>query len=165
MKKIKEIFNRVMQAVPGGRTPDTLEEVQAEIVKDASHISTMKRWATNVGLTAAGLVAIGVFAKMGLILAPALAVTALWGALQGGIALVKRDLRNNREAEERMIAAAGIAPEGPAADPALTAEVGPAFKQKAAPPGNDNRIRDLEKQLEALEIQAEAKRKAKELGL
>lgn len=164
MKKIKEIFNRVMIAIPGARTPETLEEVQADIVQDSSHISTMKRWAANVGLAAAGMVAIGLFAKTGLILAPAAGVALLWGALQGGIALVKRDLRNNREAEEKMIAAANAAPETPDG-PALTAGLGPAFKDKAAVPANENRIRELEKQLEALEIQAEAKRKAKQLGL
>jgi len=164
MKKIKEIFNRVMKAIPGAHTPDTLEEVQADIVEDASHISTMKRCATNVGVAAAGLVAIGLFAKTGLILAPAAGAVLLWGALKGGIALVNRDLRQNREAEERLITAAQAAPEGPS-EPSLGAELGPAFKQKAAAPANENRIRELEKQLEALEIQAEAKRKQRELGL
>lgn len=172
MKKLKEIFHRVAQAIPGVRKAESLEEAQESIVKDSSYLHTMKKWGANIGIAALSIAALGIFAKSGLVLIPALAVGAVYGLVQTGIALIKRDIRAHRETEAEFIAAAGAGPE-PSLEPAIKpdAELSSAFKATAVPANqkaaNENavRIKALEQSLADLEVQAEVKRKARELGI
>ena len=169
MKKLKEIFKRVVTAIPGAHTPETLEEAQSAIVQDSSYLSTLRRWGTNIGVTALALGGLALFAKSGIVLVPALAVGGLFAAVHGGIALLKRNLRTSREAEHKFITDLQNAPDaGMEPSPGVKpgAELGTAFKAKADL-ANENavRIKALEKQLADLETAAAQKRKQKELGL
>ncbi len=167
MKRLKEIFHRVAQAIPGVRKAESLEEAQSSIVQDSSYLHTMKRWGQNIGIAALSIAALGVFAKSGLVLLPALAVGAVYGVVQAGIALIKRDIRAHRATEAEFIAGgAGGGESVPEQGIKPDAEISTAFKTNAEP-ANENaaRIKSLEKSLADLEVQAEAKRKARELGL
>lgn len=166
MKKLKEIFHRVTRAIPGARQAESLEDAQDAIIKDSSYVSTLKKWGNNIGITALTLVGAALFAKTGLVLIPALAVGALYGVVQGGVALLKRDIRANRVAEARFIQELAHAEDGPAPQPLPSPDMdlSGAFKAKA---DNDNarRIKELEQQLAGLEVEAESRRKLREIGL
>lgn len=167
MKKLKEIFHRVARAIPGASQPETLEDAQDAIIKDSSYVNTLKKWGNNIGVTALTLVGAALFAKTGLVLIPAIVVGAVYGVVQGGIALLKRDIRTNRVAEARFIQdLTHAAEEGPTPQPLPSPDMdlAGAFKAKA---DNDNarRIKELEQQLAGLEVEAEQRRKAKEIGL
>lgn len=168
MNRIKEIFGRVAHAIPGGHKPATLQEAQESIAKDTSYAGTLKRWANNVGALALGMLGIAVFAKMGMILAPAAVVAAGFVALRAGVSLINRDIKSAKRAEAAFIEAANAPKEAPTPAPVSKADLAAAaaFKAKAeAANQNAARIKELEQQLAGLELAAEQKRKAKELGL
>ncbi|HYD17858.1 MAG TPA: hypothetical protein VEF76_05225 [Patescibacteria group bacterium] len=162
MKKLAEIFKRVAAAIPGASDPETLEEAQESVAKDTGYRDTLKRWAYTVGGGAATIGLLAIVAKSGPIIVAALAMTAAWGALRGGIALLNRDIRLNRAAE---IAFSHAGAEGEDPAPALKTAPNLGTHFAAQAPANSNRIADLEKEVAALELQAAQQKKARELGL
>lgn len=165
MKRLGDIFKRIASVIPGASEPETLEEARETIAKDTGYRDTLKRWANTVGGFAAAVAVAAIVAKSGVIVLGALAVGAVWGGLRGGIALLNRDIRENRAAEMAFMGQAEI--DRNALSPALdnTPDVAADFKAKAPANQNAARIRELEQQVAALEIEAAQKAKARQLGL
>lgn len=165
MKRLGEIFKRIATVIPGASEPETLEEARDTIIKDTGYRDTLKRWANTVGGFAAAVAVAAVVAKSGVILLGALAVGAAWGGLRAGIGFLNRDIRENRAAELAFIGQAEVDRNAPS--PALdnAPDVAADFKAKAPANQNAARIRELENQVAALEIEAAQKAKARQLGL
>ncbi len=165
MKRLAEIFKHVAAVIPGASAPESLEDARAAIVKDTGYRDTLKRWANTVGGFAAAVAVAAVIAKSGVIVLGALAVGAVWGGLRAGIAFINRDLRENRAAEMTFLGQAEADRNAPS--PALdnTPDVSADFKAKAPANQNATRIRELEQQVAALEVEAAQKAKARQLGL
>lgn len=165
MKRLGEIFKRVAAVIPGASEPETAEEARETIVKDSGYRDTLKRWANTVGGFAVAVAVAAVVAKSGVIVLGALGVGAVWGTMRMGIAFLDRDIRENRAAELAFIGQAEIDRNG--ASPALdtTPDVAADFKAKAPANQNAARIRELEAQVAALEVEAAQRAKARQLGL
>ncbi len=165
MKRLGEIFKHVAAVIPGASGPESLEDAREAIVKDTGYRDTLKRWANTVGGFAAAIAVAAVIAKSGVIVLGALAAGAVWGGLRAGIAFINRDLRENRAAEMTFLGQAEADRNGPS--PALdnTPDLAADFKAKAPANQNATRIRELEQQVAALEVEAAQKAKARQLGL
>ena len=165
MKRLGEIFKRIATVIPGAKEPESVEDARDTIIKDTGYRDTLKRWANTVGGFAVAVVVAAVIAKSGVIVLAALGVGAVWGGLRAGIAFLNRDIRENRAAEMAFAGQAEIDRNAPS--PALdnTPDVSADFKAKAPVNQNAARIRELENQVAAMEVEAAQKRMAKQLGL
>jgi hypothetical protein len=165
LKRLGEIFKRVAAVIPGASEPETVEEARDTIVKDTGYRDTLKRWANTVGGFAAAVAVAAVVAKSGVIVLGALAIGAVWGGLRAGIAFLNRDIRENRAAELAFVGQAEIDRNAPAPTLENTPDLAADFKAKAPANQNAARIRELEQQVAALEVEAAQKAKARQLGL
>ena len=165
MKRLGEIFKRVAAVIPGASEPESLEEARETIVKDTGYRDTLKRWANTVGGFAVAVAVAAVVAKSGIIVLGALGVGAVWSGLRAGIAFLNRDIRENRAAEMAFIGQAEIDRNAPAQTLENTPDLAADFKAKAPANQNAARIRELEQQVAALEVEAAQKAKARQLGL
>lgn len=156
--KIRGLVKKVLSAIPGASEPETLEEAQETIETNLGYRKTLASLSYGAGALAIGVGVFALLTKAGVIFAATGIALAGYGLVRGAMHVLDRDIRNNRVAELRFLAAGlGEDENAPAAKPLPDKDLGEAFKD----PAQAQRIRELEKQLAELEAQAAAQRKPK----
>lgn len=161
MKKLRNMFKKVLSAIPGASDPETLEEAQETIESNQGYRSTLARVSHVLGAIAGTGLVLAVLTKAGVIVAGTLAFAGLYGVARTAIGVIDRDTRSNKVAELRFLAAQiGEDETSPGVRPLPDTDLGATFKG----PASKKRIADLEKQLADLEKRAAEKRREAKLS-